>query len=149
VGNNLGRKNRDEAVKCASAVEWIGIAIGIILFSLILAFPENIVRVFNSESQTIAVGAEALRFFAIFMLINVIGYPFEVIFSHNGWSKFVFFAGAGTNVVFLLGISLLLLKFLGMGIYAAWSALAIQMVFYMLILTAGFFSKKWLYVKVT
>jgi MATE family multidrug resistance protein len=149
VGNNLGRGNRDEAVKYAYAVEWIGIGIGVILFSLILAFPENIVRVFNSESQTIAVGAEALRFFAIFMLIDVIGYPFEVIFSHNGWSKFVFFAGAGTNVVFLFGISLLLLKYFGMGIYAAWSALAIQMVFYMIILTAGFFSKKWLYAEVT
>jgi len=149
VGNTLGQGNRREAQKYAFAVEWIGIAIGIILFSLILAFPENIVRVFNTESQTIAVGSEALRFFAIFMLIDVISYPFEVIFSHNGWSKFVFFAGAGTNVIFLLGLSVILLKFYGMGIYAAWSALAIQMIFYMAILTAGFFSKKWLYAEIS
>ena len=147
VGNNLGRGNRDEALKYAYAAELIGIAIGIGLFLLILVFPGRIVSVFNTEPQTIAVGTEALRFFAIFMLIDVIGYPFEVIFSHNGWSKFVFFAGAGTHFVFLLGISILLLKFLGMGIYAAWSALAIQMVFYMAILVIGFFSKKWLDVK--
>jgi putative MATE family efflux protein len=147
VGNNLGRGNRNEALKYAYAAELIGIAIGIVLFLLILVFPGRIVSVFNTEPQTIAVGTEALRFFAIFMLIDVIGYPFEVIFSHNGWSKFVFFAGAGTHFVFLLGISLLLLKFLGMGIYAAWSALAIQMVFYMAILGIGFFSKRWLDVK--
>lgn len=147
VGNNLGRDNRDEAIKYAYAAEWIGVAVGIFLFLLILAFPGHIVRVFNTEPQTIAVGTEALRFFAVFMLVDVIGYPFEVIFSHNGWSKFVFFAGAGTNIVFLFGISLLLLKFLDMGIYAAWSALAIQMVFYMAILTAGFLSRKWLDVK--
>ncbi len=145
VGNNLGQENRNEAVKYAFAAEWIGIVVGGILFSLILVFPENIVRVFNTESQTIAVGTEALRFFAIFMLIDVIGYPIEVIFSHNGWGKFVFFAGAGTNVIFLLGLSVILLKVYGMGIYAAWTALAIQMIFYMVILVFGFFSRKWLY----
>ncbi len=148
VGNNLGRQNRTEAVKYAFAAEWIGIAIGSVLFTLILLFPENIVRVFNNEAHTIAVGKDALRFFAVFMLIDVIGYPFEVIFTHNGWGKFVFFAGAGTNFIFLLGLSIILLKFLNMGIYAAWSAFAIQIVFYMAILTAGFFSKKWLYVDV-
>jgi len=148
VGNNLGRNDRAAALKYAFTAECIGIGIGVILFLLILAFPENIVRVFNTESQTILVGTEALRFFAIFMLIDVIGYPFEVIFSHNGWSKFVFCAGAGTNIVVLLGLSLILLKFLDMGIYAAWSALAIQMVIYMAILTIGFFSKKWLYLTI-
>jgi hypothetical protein len=50
--------------------------------------------------------------------------------------------------VFLFGISLFLLKYLGMGIYAAWCALAIQIVFYMVILTMGFFSKRWLYAQV-
>jgi putative MATE family efflux protein len=148
VGNNLGRQNRDEAVKYAFAAEWIGIVIGVVLFTLILLFPENIVRVFNNEAHTIAVGKDALRFFAVFMLIDVIGYPFEVIFTHNGWGKFVFFAGAGTNSIFLLGLSIILLKFLDMGVYAAWSAFAIQIVFYMAILTAGFFSKKWLYVDI-
>ncbi|MDA9761859.1 MATE family efflux transporter [Desulfobacterales bacterium] len=148
VGNNLGRQNRAEAVKYAFAAEWIGIVIGTVLFTLILLFPENIVRVFNNEAPTIAVGKDALRFFAVFMLIDVIGYPFEVIFTHNGWGKFVFFAGAGTNFIFLLGLSIILLKVLNMGIYAAWSAFAIQIVFYMAILTVGFFSKRWLYVDV-
>ena len=148
VGNNLGRQDRAEAVKYAFAAEWIGIVIGTVLFTLILLFPENIVRVFNNEAPTIAVGKDALRFFAVFMLIDVIGYPFEVIFTHNGWGKFVFFAGAGTNFIFLLGLSIILLKVLNMGIYAAWSAFAIQIVFYMAILTAGFFSKRWLYVDV-
>ena len=148
VGNNLGRQNRTEAVRYAFAAEWIGIAIALFLFMLIIIFPENIVRVFNTETQTITVGTQALRFFAVFMLIDVIGYPFEVIFTHNGWARFVFFAGIGTHFVFLLGLSLILLNFFGMGIYAAWSAFAIQIVFYMAILTTGFFSKKWLYVDV-
>jgi Na+-driven multidrug efflux pump len=115
---------------------------------LIIIFPEKIVSVFNSETQTIAVGTEALRFFAVFMLIDVIGYPFEVIFTHNGWSRFVFLAGIGTHLVFLLGLSLIFLNVLDLGIYAAWSAFAIQIVVYMAILTAGFFSKKWLDVEV-
>jgi Na+-driven multidrug efflux pump len=82
------------------------------------------------------------------MLIDVIGYPFEIIFTHNGWGKFVFFAGISTNLIFLLVLPLILLNFLGMGIYAAWTAFAIQIVFYTVILIIGFFSKKWLYVEV-
>jgi len=148
VGNNLGRKDRYEAIRYAFAAEWIGIVIGFFLFALIIIFPENIVRIFNDEIPTIAAGTEAIRFFAVFMLIDVIGYPFEVIFTHNGWSRFVCFAAISTNVVFLLGLTLILLNVFGMGIYAAWSAFAIQIVVYMAILTAGFFSKKWLYVKV-
>lgn len=148
VGNNLGRQNKAEAVRYAFAAEGIGIAIALFLFMLIIIFPEKIVSVFNTEMQTIAVGTDALRFFAVFMLIDVIGYPFEVIFTHNGWSRFVFFAGISTHVVFLLGLSLVFLNVFGMGIYAAWSAFATQIVFYMAILTAGFFSKKWLYVEV-
>jgi putative MATE family efflux protein len=148
IGNNLGRKERDEAVKYAFAAERIGIFIGLVLFTLILIFPENIVRIFNNEAHTIEVGTVALRFFAAFMLIDVIGYPFEIIFTHNGWGKFVFFAGISTNVVFLLVLPLILLNFLGMGIYAAWTAFAIQIVFYTVILIIGFFSKKWLYVEV-
>lgn len=148
VGNNLGRADRDEAVRYAFAAEWIGIAIGTILFILILFFPENIVSVFNSEAQTIAAGADALRFFAVFMLIDIIGYPFEVIFTHNGWGRFVFFAEAATLMVFLLVLPHILLKVLGMGIYAAWAAFAMQIVFFTAILIAGFFSKKWLYIEV-
>ncbi|MCP4021946.1 MAG: MATE family efflux transporter, partial [Desulfobacteraceae bacterium] len=104
VGNNLGRKNKDEAVKYAFAAEWVSIVIGVILFLLILIFPENIARVFNSESRTVAVSTDALRFFALFMLIDIIGYPFEVIFTHNGWARFVFLADVGTHVAFLLGL---------------------------------------------
>jgi hypothetical protein len=51
-------------------------------------------------------------------------------------------------LVFLLGLSLIFLNVLDLGIYAAWSAFAIQIVVYMAILTAGFFSKKWLDVEV-
>jgi len=148
VGNNIGRKNMKEAVKYAITAEWIGIVIGFFLFLLILVFPEKIVSVFNNEMQTIAVSTDALRFFAIFMLIDVIGYPFEVIFTHNGWGKFVFYAGAGTQLVFHLGLTLILVNVFDMGIYGAWSAFAIQIVLYMVLLTIGFFSKKWLYVEV-
>jgi len=148
VGNNLGQKNKKEAVRYAVAAESIGIAVGFALFLLIFLFPEKIVSVFNSEARTIAVGTDALQFFAVFMLIDVIGYPFEVIFTHNGWGKFVFWAGTTTQVVFHLGLTLIFLNIFGLGIYGAWTAFAIQIVLYMLILTAGFFSKRWLFVEI-
>jgi Na+-driven multidrug efflux pump len=43
-----------------------------------------------------------------------------------------------------VGLTFILVKIMGCGIYAAWAALALQIVCNMMILTAGFISKKWL-----
>ena len=51
-------------------------------------FPEAIVKIFNREPETIALGAEGLRFFMVFVFINIIAFPLEIIFTHNGWGKF-------------------------------------------------------------
>jgi saccharopine dehydrogenase-like NADP-dependent oxidoreductase len=46
---------------------------------LIWVFPEPIVKVFNQEPETVVLGAEGLRFFVVFIFLNIIGFPFEII----------------------------------------------------------------------
>jgi putative MATE family efflux protein len=144
VGNALGEGQKREAVLYAYAAEYIAIVIGILLFAAILFFAEDIVRIFNPEPGLVEIGSDALRFFALFILIEAVGFPFEVIFTHNGWGRFVLFTELTTNSAFVVGLTLLLTKVFGMGIYGAWSAFAVYLVFHSLFMFAGFFSKRWL-----
>lgn len=144
VGNALGQGQKKEAVHYAYAAEYIAIVIGILLFAAILFFAEDIVRIFNPEPGLVEIGSDALRFFALFILIEAVGFPFEVIFTHNGWGRFVLFSEITTNLTFVVGLTLLMTRVFDKGIYGAWSAFAVYLVFHSLFMFAGFFSKRWL-----
>jgi Na+-driven multidrug efflux pump len=148
VGNALGEDKKKEAVRFAYASEAIAILIGVMLFVLILFFAEDIVGLFNAEPDLVETGSKALRFFALFFLIEAIGFPFEVIFTHNGWSRFVLFSEVTVNLVFMIGFTLLLTRVFDMGVYGAWSAFALYLVFHSLFMFAGFFSERWLDIQV-
>ena len=143
VGNSLGKGQRREAVRYAYASEFIAILIGVVLFCGIMVFSEQIVIIFNSDAELADVGSRALRFFALFFLIEAIGFPFEVIFTHNGWGRFVLLSEVITNVVCIIGCTLLLTRVFDFGIYGAWSAFALYLVGHSLFMFGGFFSRKW------
>ena len=143
VGNALGQGQKKEAVHYAYAAEYIAIVIGILLFAAILFFAEDIVRIFNPEPGLVEIGSDALRFFALFILIEAVGFPFEVIFTHNGWGRFVLVSEVITNGVCIIGCTLLFTRVFDFGIYGAWSAFALYLVGHSLFMFAGFFSRKW------
>jgi len=148
VGNHLGAANREEAVRYAYAAELISMAIGAVLVTFIFLFPQQIVGVFNQEPETIALGVKGLRFIAIFFFIGALGFPIEVIFTHNGWGRFALFSEFIPVVTFTLGLTLLLVKYFKMGIYSAWFSCGLYIVFYTILLIGGFLSKRWLEVEV-
>jgi putative MATE family efflux protein len=148
VGNSLGEGQRREAVRYAYASECIAILIGLVLFCGILAFSEQIVSIFNSDPELAHVGSRALQFFAVFFFIEAIGFPFEVIFTHNGWGRYVLVSEIVTNVVGIIGCTLLFTRVLDFGIYGAWSAFALYLVGHSLFMFGGFFSRKWTQIKV-
>jgi Na+-driven multidrug efflux pump len=148
IGNHLGRDDRKEALRYAYATECIALCLGAVLLIFVLMFPEMIVRIFNSEPETVTAGVTALRFSAGFLFISTIGFPLEVIFTHNGWGRYALVAELFPILIFTLGLTLLVVKYFHMGIYAAWFSLGLYMITYSALLIGGFFSKKWLYVSV-
>jgi Na+-driven multidrug efflux pump len=148
IGHQLGHGDRKEAIQYAVATECIALCLGAVLLILVLMFPGIIVKVFNAEEATVATGISALRFFAGFLFISTIGFPFEVIFTHNGWGRFALCAEFIPIITFTLGLTLLVTKYFHLGIYAAWLSLGLYMATYSALLIGGFFSKKWLEVSV-
>jgi MATE family multidrug resistance protein len=147
VGNALGAGRQRDAVKTIQACEIIGAAIAGSLLLAALLVPNLMVRIFSSEAQVLSVGIPALRFFAVFFFIEVLGYTFEIVFTGNGWGSYVLLSEFLTNVVFILGLTFLLTRVFGFGVYAAWLSFALYQVFHALILLRGFLSRKWLEVR--
>ena len=106
IGNHLGRGDRKEALQYAYAAECIALFLGTVLLIMVLMFPEIIVSVFNKEPETVAAGVKALRFAAGFLFISTIGFPLEVIFTHNGWGRYALVAEFFPIVIFTLGLTL-------------------------------------------
>lgn len=147
VGNALGAGQKREAMKSMQACELIGAVIaGTILLSVLLV-PGLLVRIFSGEPEVLAVGIPALRFFAVFFFIEVLGYSFEIVFTGNGWGSYVLVSEFLTNVLFILGLTFLLTRVYGLGIYAAWLSFALYQVFHALILLRGYLSGRWLEVR--
>ena len=148
VGNSLGRNERDKAVEYSATCEFIAFIIGFFVVLSAVFVPGFIVKLFNKDPATIITGIKALKFFALLFFAEIMGFSFEIIFTHNGWGRFVLFSEFTTNVIFILGVTLLLIKVFNLGIYGAWTGFALYQVFHASILTAGFFSKRWLDIRV-
>jgi Na+-driven multidrug efflux pump len=143
VGNCLGAGDQEEARRTILVNEALAAVIGAAVMLTVLMVPELIVRLFSSDPQTIALGSRALRFFAPFYFIEILGYSFEIIFTGNGWGRFVLASEFGTNIIFILGSTLVLTVLLPFGIRAAWLSFGLYQVFHALILLAGFLSQRW------
>ena len=148
VGNCLGRGDKEEAVRYAWASLGIAAVLGASQVCLLVALPEQVVRVFNSEPETVAMGVDALLFFSVFYFTNALAYPLEIIFTHNGWGRFVLMSETGCILVFTLGLTLLLVRYFGLGIYAAWLSFGLYATVFAGCLIWGFLSKRWLEVNV-
>jgi MATE family multidrug resistance protein len=143
VGNSLGRDDRKAAVRYTNVSMAIGAVIGCITLILARFTPALIVKIFNSEIDTLAAGTRALRFFSVFFLPGIFSHSIEMIFTHNGWSSFVFFSDAACNSAFTLGFTLIAVKVFQSGVRIVWLGYAFYVVVFTALLVGGYFSMRW------
>ncbi len=148
VGNALGRNEKHRAVTLTLTCELIALVIGLVVVTLTLSMPATIVKIFNRDPRTVTMGIRALYFFAAFFFVEIMGFSFEIIFANNGWGRYVLFSEFTTNMLFILGATLLFTRVFNMGIEGAWFGFALYQVFHALILSIGFVSKRWLHIEV-
>ena len=148
VGNFLGRGEKKEAERVVLSCQIIAGIIGLLIFAAVMIFPETLIRLFTREPESLTLGVQAFRFFAVFFFIEILGYSFEIIFTNNGWGKFVLFSEFTTNMLFILGASFLLTRVFSFGIKAAWLSFALYQVFHAGILLTGYISGRWAKIEV-
>jgi len=148
VGNALGKDDIKGAEKVIYVCFIIGLIIGLAVFLLVMFVPGLLVRVFNSEAETLAVGISALRFFAPFFFIASIGFTLEMIFSHNGWGRFVLLADVIMSLLFTIGFTLGAVGLFDGQIRGGWLGYGLYLAAYTVVLVLGFYSRRWAHLKV-
>lgn len=148
IGNALGKDDREGAQKVAACSAWVGllIAASIAIFSFI--FKASIAVLFTNDPGTQKAIMEAVGFFCLFFMIEAAGYTFEMIFTANGYGNWVLFSEAFSNLVFILGATLLARTFFPDRIYLAWLSFGLYQLTHAGLLSIGYFRKKWIDVQV-
>ena len=144
VGNALGADAPNAARKVVLAQQALAGGIAVLVLIFIVAAPGLVLALFGVEPGLHDLGYLGLRFFAPFFFVEVLGYSFEIVFTHNGWGRFVFASEATTNLLFILGLSALLVFGFGFGVLGAWTGFASYQLSHALVLWAGFRSGRWL-----
>ena len=148
AGNALGRHDKEEAQSLISAAGCISalVAVSVCIFSF---FGRNLIGgIFTNSPETGRAIAEALLFFMPFYFIEALGYAFEMVFVPNGYGKWVLFSETTTNLLFILGMTLLMSILFPGQIYLAWLSFGCYQVGHAGLMITGYFRKKWLHVKV-
>lgn len=148
VGNRLGVGDTEGSRGVILAQESIAATIGLIIAVIVVFAPRLILGFFSLETSLLPIGVQALRFFAVFFFVEVLGYSFEIIFSHNGWGRLVLISEFTTNITCILGFTIVAVWVMGWGIYGAWTGFAIYQLAHASILLGGFLSGRWAYVEI-
>ena len=148
VGNELGAEDDRGAKSVMHAGYLLGFIIGLIVFTFVFLFPHNVASLFTGPGLTLETAAKALRFFSAFFFFEILGFTFEMVFTGNGWGRFVLFSEFTTNVIFILGFTFAATRILGMGINMAWLGFGLYQIFHSLLLHLGYKSGRWVHAKV-
>ena len=148
AGNSLGAGNPEQARRITRVQLGIGVLIGLIVMTCVLLIPSRLIRLFTDDAEVLAIGVPVMRFFAAFFFVEICAFSLEIIFQAVGWSRYVLISEFSTNVVFILGATLLLMRFSDWGIWGAWVGFALYQMGHAVILGAGWLSGRWLAVKV-
>ncbi len=148
TGNALGRENRNEAGLIAGSAGRVGflIALAVAFFSLV--FRGVLARFFTNDPATQAAIERAVIFFVGFYFVESIGYTFEMIFIANGYGTWVLFSEFTTNVVFILGATLISRLLFPGNILYAWLSFGLYQLFHAFFMILGYLRGRWIMVEV-
>ena len=144
VGNSLGVKDKTSAWTYAKISFIISFAIAVFVVAFSFFGRGLIARIFSNDAATISVIESAIVFFMLFFFAEALGYCFEMIFVSNGYGKYVLASEFSTNIIFLLGTTMLARHLAPDNIVWAWLSFGLYQISHAGILVIGFLRKKWL-----
>jgi putative MATE family efflux protein len=148
VGQNLGAKREDRAVKAGWDVSWIGVALMVVLGGVIFIFSEQIAASMTTDAQTRILTAQYLR-------INSLSEPFLALamilsgaLQGAGDTRMPMIASLFTNWIIRLPLAWFLALVVGLETSGVWWAMTSSVVVYAFIMIWRYKEGSWLRIKV-
>lgn len=144
AGNALGRKDYAQAETLATSAGLLGALIAGSIALLAILLRSSIAQVFSPNPQVQQVMSQGMMFFVGFYAIEALGYTFEMIFTGNGHGKYVLASEFSTNILFILGATLLSRLLFPDQILWAWLSFGLYQLVHALLMIRGWLSRSWL-----
>jgi putative MATE family efflux protein len=143
VAQNIGAEREDRAIKTMFTGMGLAYAISIPIFLLTTLFPEEVLRMFASDPELIAVGVPYLRIFSIDYLLVPVAFNLLGFCIGTGHTTFTLFANIMSALVIRIPMAYLLSDIAGMGLPGV--GLAVPLATVTTILLGGWFliSGRW------
>jgi MATE family multidrug resistance protein len=144
AGNALGRKDYAQAETLATSAGLLGAILAGSIALLALLLRSSIAQVFSPNPQVQQVMSQGMMFFVGFYAIEALGYTYEMIFTGNGHGKYVLASEFSTNILFILGATLLSRMLFPDQILWAWLSFGLYQLVHALLMIRGWLSRSWL-----
>jgi putative MATE family efflux protein len=143
VGQNLGAGKPDRAARSAWLIAGYNVGLMLACVAVIVPLAAPIVNAFNDTPQVVALGAEALRIFAVGYLFSALGSVIARAFDGAGNTIPAMVINLFTLWGMQIPLAWILSQVAGWGTTGLWAGLSVANVFNGLIFAAWFLRGKW------
>jgi putative MATE family efflux protein len=148
VGQSLGQKNPELALRASGRVLWIAFFLQLALMPVLFVFAPLLVKVFNADPEVVRHGTSYLRVLAP-MLIGVgLSTGWESAQRGAGATRVPMVAAIVSNWLVKIPAALLFTKVLGIGVVGVWLGVGASIIVEDAILAVGYYRRKWLHKEV-
>lgn len=144
TGNALGRKDTREARAVLRSASRVGLAIALVVFLVTVAGRTAVAALFSNDAATREVITTALLFFAPFFFVEALGYVREMILVPNGYGRYVLASEFSTNILFILGATLVARHVAPQEVRWAWVSFGMYQLVHAAFMIAGAAGERWM-----
>lgn len=149
VGQSLGAQRKDNAVKYAQIIHLFSFVTSAIIGLMFVLFSENIVRIYNSEPETVAAASSVLKLIALGLPGISTQIPIAAALRGAKDTITPLIANFVSVWFFRVIVAYLFVSVFNWGIIGAWATIVLDQTCRAVIVYSRFLSKKWLNKKIT
>ena len=143
AGQNIGAGKPDRAAKCVKIGFRYSLIVAVIVFAIIQAIPEPLVRLFNSDPEAMAESARCLRIYSLMLFTGAVFFTHVSIAQAVGDTGFSMFTYILDGVVVRISLSLLLTRVFDLGLVGIYFGLGLAPILSGIIAVVYFYSGVW------
>ena len=143
AGQNIGANQPDRAGKTIQVGVRCALVVAVVMFSIIQIFPNQLVRLFNSDAEAMAESIHCLRILSIMVFSSAFFFIYVAISTAVGFTTFSMFCHILDGVVVRVVLSLLLSKVFGLGLTGVYLGMGLAPSLSAVIAGIYFYSGRW------
>ncbi len=116
AAQNMGAGRHDRARKGFYVASGLALSMGVLVFALVNLFPREMLSIFVSTEETIALGTQYIRSFSFDYLLVPVLFCMNGLIMGAGYSMFTMFTGSVASILVRMPLAYVLLMYTSLGL---------------------------------